>query len=109
MKIEIEKATRQEALQFQVGYRNPIESIAHAFVALNPKALKVINQHIKSHKGYIKAMQEQAPYVFPIMATSTPKSLADSASLKSAVNKFKLFMDVMARWRASNVLRGVLN
>ena len=41
------KATRQEALQFQVGYRNPIESIAHAFVALNPKALKVINQHIK--------------------------------------------------------------
>ena len=47
MKIEIEKATRQEALQFQVRYRNPIESIAHAFVALNPKALKVINQHIK--------------------------------------------------------------
>jgi hypothetical protein len=55
MKIEIEKATRQEALQFQVGYRNPIESIAHAFVALNPKALKVINQHIKSHKGYARA------------------------------------------------------
>ncbi len=49
MKIEIEKATRQEALQFQVRYRNPIESIAHAFVALNPKALKVINQHIKEH------------------------------------------------------------
>ena len=47
MKIEIEKATRQEALQFQVGYPNPIESIAHEFVALNPKALKVINQHIK--------------------------------------------------------------
>jgi len=47
--------------------------------------------------------QKQAAYVFPIMDTSTPKSLADSASLKSAVNKFKLFMDVIARWRASNV------
>ena len=43
--------------------------------------------------------------MFPIMATSTPKSLADSASLKSTVNKFKLFMDVIARWRASNVLQ----
>ena len=29
------KATRQEALQFQVGYRDSVESIADAFVALN--------------------------------------------------------------------------
>jgi len=45
-----------------------------------------------------RRLRIDGPYVLLIRTTSTPKLLADSASWKSAVNKFKLFMEVIARW-----------